>query len=164
MERKLRGPVPPEDLRRYLLLARAETFDQKPSSILLLPQTYFLRHSSGSFHYRVILFGGRRAWRSQKVEAMTLGDRLVWHGFTHESIMFKRLHGLEEQFFEFRESVLKEHPEARLDQTVKEETSSWRYRCKGRGYIDDYRGVEIFRWRDQPIARGVFSGGLHTRY
>jgi len=160
----LRGPVPPNELREYLLLARKETNKQKALSILLLPQTYFLKHSSDPFRYRAILFGGRRAWRSQKVEAIALGDRLVWHGFTHSSILLKRLHGLEEHFFEFREAVLEEHPEARLDQIVKEEFGNWRYRCKGRGFVDDYLGAETFRWGDQLIARGLFSGGLHTRY
>ena len=160
----MRGPVPIDELREYLLLARRETYDQKPIPVLLLPDMYFIRHSSTSFRYRAFLFGGRRAWRSNKVEAVGLGDRLVWHGFTDFGISFKWLPSLQEQFFEFLGTVLHEHPETRLDQAVEERNGKWYYLYDGQGDVDQCWGPEMVFWDDHLIARGFFAGRLHTRY
>ena len=164
MRRRLRGPVPLDKLGPFVLKARRETYDQRPVPLPFLPDTFLIGHSSNPFQYRAILFGQRGAWRSNKVETVVLNGRLVWHGSTDFGVLFKRLYGLREEFLEFVDKTLREHPETRLDQFVDVMEGKWYYVYDGQGSIDECFGPEMIFWDDRLIARGFFSGRLHTRY
>lgn len=164
MKGRLRGPVPLDKLRSVVLESRRETYDQRTVPLLFLPDTYLIGHSSNPFQYRAILFGRRGAWRSNKVEGVVLADRLVWHSSMDFGVIFKRLYGLREEFLEFLDEVLRKHPETRLDQGVDERRGRWYYLYDGQGSIDECYGPEMIFWNDRLIARGFFSGRLHTRY
>ncbi len=120
MRRRLRGPVPLGELEQFVLEARRETYDQRSVPLSFLPGTFLIGHSSNPFQYKAILFGQRGAWRSNKVETVVLNGRLVWHGSMDFGVLFKKLYGLREEFFEFLDEVLREHPETRLGRVVDE--------------------------------------------